>query len=92
MKDYSKLKQMLEDQEAFPLQFTFKFIGRSSTAFATSTKVWELSFPGLRHQGTRASSNGQHTSVTYIYEAPDADTIIAIYRAIEKIEDILIVL
>jgi putative lipoic acid-binding regulatory protein len=91
-KDYSKIKELLEHQENFPLRFTFKFIGRNSSGFARAVESLEGSHPKLRHESTRESSGGKHLAKTYVFEAADADAIIAIYRAIETLEDVMIVL
>lgn len=91
-KDYTKIKELLEAQEKFPLRFTYKFIGHNSAEFAQAVARLERSFPSLRHELTRESSHGKHLSKTFVLEAPDAEAIVEIYRAIELLEDVLIVL
>jgi putative lipoic acid-binding regulatory protein len=91
-KDYSKLKELLEAQETFPSRFTYKFVGRNSDKFARSVERLEQAYPALRHETTRKSANDQHMSKTYLFEAPSADAIIDVFRAIEQIEDLLVIL
>lgn len=91
-KDYEKLKALLEEQETFPLAFTYKFIGFQSPAFAASVSRLERAFPGLVHELDRESSGGKHLAKTYRYEAADVDAIIVIFQAIEKLDDLVIVL
>jgi putative lipoic acid-binding regulatory protein len=91
-KDYAKIKELLETQESFPLRFTYKFIGKNSEAFTRAVKRLEHAFPTLKHELSRESSGGKHLSKTYVLTAKDAEAIIEIYRAIELIEDVLVVL
>ena len=92
MKDYTTLKLLLEKQETFPVQFTYKFIGRNSAEFATSVEKLLKTFPKLQHEMTRKSGSDQHLAMTYLYEAPSAGSIIEVFQAIEKIDDLLIIL
>jgi putative lipoic acid-binding regulatory protein len=91
-KDYSKLKSLLEEQEKFPLHFIFKFIGRNTPVFLEGVKSLEATFPTLKHEMTRKSAKDQHIAMTYAISAPNAHLIIEVFRAIEKIEDLLIIL
>ena len=90
-KDYARLQALLEEQETFPLEFTYKFIGNDTPAFAASIAAFERSHSTLRPAGTRRNG-AKHVAMTYQFTAPSAAVIIEIYRAIEKIEDIIIVL
>jgi putative lipoic acid-binding regulatory protein len=92
MKDYTKLKELLETEETFPHRFLFKFIGRNTPTFLTGVAALTRANPALQLVSTRKSSNDQHVSLSYEYEAAEAEAIIEIYRAIQKIEDLLIVL
>jgi putative lipoic acid-binding regulatory protein len=92
MKDYEKLKQLLESQERFPVRYTFKFVGRNSDAFARAVSHFEGKHPHLRHEQTRESSGGKHVAKTYVVDAQSAEAIIEVYRAIELIEEVLVVL
>ena len=92
MKDYTQLKLLLESLESFPLQFTYKFIGRNTANFRTAVTQFEALFPSLKTEGSRLSGNQAHLSMTYSLSAPTAQHIIDVFQAIEKIEDVLIVL
>ncbi|MGK5083823.1 DUF493 domain-containing protein [Bdellovibrionota bacterium FG-1] len=92
MKDYTQLRTLLAAQETFPCPFTYKFIGLNSPGFAAAVVLFEKSFPSITHQSTRESAGGKHLSKTYVFEAADVDAIIEVYRAIEKLEDLVIVL
>ncbi len=91
-KDYAKLKELLEEQEKFPLDFTFKFVGRHTPAFAQSVGSLQKKFPGLKETHSRESSGGKHVAKTFSFNAPDADSILDVFKAIEKLEDVLVVL
>lgn len=91
-KDYANLKQLLEDTETFPLRFTFKFIGKTTPGFAKSVEALERRYPLLRPEATRTSAGGNHTAKTYAYDAPDAESIIEIFQAIERVVDLQVVL
>jgi len=91
-KDYTVLKELLEDTESFPTRYLYKFIGRNTEAFVSGVKTLEKDHPALQHQTTRESANAQHLAKTYAFEAPDAESIIAIYRHIEGLADLLLLL
>jgi putative lipoic acid-binding regulatory protein len=92
MKDYVKLQQMLEDHETFPHSFTYKFIGRNTPEFASSVAALERDTPALKPVASRESSGGAHLAKTYVFDAPSAEAIIDVYRAIEKLKDLMVVL
>lgn len=91
-KDYAKIRALLLEQEAFPLSFTYKFIGFQTPAFQASVGRLERAYPSLTHEMDRESSGGKHLAKTYRYEAADVDAIIEIFEAIEKLDDLVIVL
>jgi putative lipoic acid-binding regulatory protein len=91
-KDYTPLKLLLEKQETFPIHFTYKFIGRNSSAFLDGVEALKKTHPGLKHEMTRKSAKDAHISLTYGFDAESADAIIEIFRAVEKVPDLLIIL
>jgi putative lipoic acid-binding regulatory protein len=91
-KDYANLKELLEAQESFPLRFTYKFIGQNSARFQAAIQNLETTYPTLRLEGARESAGGKHLAKTYSYPAINADAVIEIFRAIERMEDLLIML
>ncbi len=92
MRDYSRIKALLLEQDTFPLDFTFKFIGYNSPKFADGVSQLEKAFPTLKAAGRKETTGGLNVSLTYQFVAPSADAIIEVFRALEKVEDIRIVL
>ena len=90
--DYSKMRELLIAQETFPLRFTYKFIGRNTPAFLAAVLRFEGEHPTLTLESSRQSANQQHVSRTYVFDAPNVDVIIEIYKRIEKLEDVLVML
>ena len=91
MRDYQNLKVLLE-KEAFPHDFLFKFIGKNSDAFEEGTRQLERDFPDLIMETLKLSQNQNHVSYSYSFQAETAEQIIEIYRAIEKLPDLEILL
>jgi len=83
-----KIRELLQDEEKFPLLYKFKFI-------VPSDKVNELT--GLlkddlekgRELSTRPSSKGKYTSVTMSKIVKNADEVIAIYQKVSIIEGVI---
>ena len=92
MKDYTKLKSLLKEDETFLLRFTYKFIGRNSPKFQAAIVKFEAQFPTLQAHGSRLSVNQNHLAVTYHFVAAAPEAIIEIFQAIEKTEDLLMML
>ena len=91
-KDYEKIRELLEEQETFPIDFMVKFIGRNSAKFRAGCQAFEARFPALRPQSSRESSGGNHLAQTYILAANGADEVIEVLKATALIDDVLIVL
>jgi putative lipoic acid-binding regulatory protein len=91
-KDYTKLRQLLEEQETFPLSYLHKFIGRNSPAFAQGLAELEQRFPDLKKQTARKSQGDAHLAMTYVYVARNVDDVIVLLEATDQIEDLLVVL
>ena len=88
---FDKLQELLA-KETFPLTFTFKVVGRSTEAFRNGARELESLHPGLKLTATRDSAQGNHVSLTYIHEAESAEIIIAVYRSIQALPDVLFML
>ncbi|MBC7691189.1 MAG: DUF493 domain-containing protein [Methylotenera sp.] len=91
-RDYQKFKALLEEQETFPLDYTFKFIGRNTPAFKQGVKEFEEKHPGLTLHVSRISSGGAHLALTYKVIAQTADVIIMISDSIGEIQDVMVIL
>lgn len=91
---YLKLKELLEAQETFPLDYIVKFIGKNTQSFADDVSALEKARPALKLQSRRESGQtGSHVAYTYtLTAAADADTIIDLLIDVSKLRDVLVVL
>lgn len=89
---YEKLKALLDQDQTFPHEFTYKFIGQNSPAFRAGVAEWVAKHPTIRKVSERESAGGNHLACTYDFLAPSSNAIISIFREIEKIPDIRVVL
>ena len=80
----TRIKQLLEEEESFPLQYTFKFI-------VPTNKLSEIVslFPNEKNLSTRPSSKGSYISVTVIKEVKSADEVIKVYESVSVIEGLV---
>jgi putative lipoic acid-binding regulatory protein len=92
MKDFSKLRSLLESEERFPLPYLLKFIGRNSPRFGEGVQAFERKFPDLKLQARRESAKAKHVSLTYGFVATDPDQVIDIYREASELPDLLVIL
>jgi putative lipoic acid-binding regulatory protein len=90
--DFSKLKELLEEQETFPTQFLHKFVGRNTPEFARAVAELEKRFPSAKLQISRTSASQAHLALTYQFGAGSADDIVALLVATHALDDILVVL
>ena len=90
--DYARLKALLEEQETFPHDFTLKFIGVNSQAFAEDVKKFEARYPSLRKQAERKSSGEANIALTYLYLSQSADEIITLLQDVSKLRDVKVIL
>lgn len=91
-KDYTKLRALLEAQEAFPTEFIHKFIGKNTPEFALGVAELERKFPGLRLQHSRMSAGDAHVALTYVISAATVEEIIVVLQATDTIADLIYVL
>lgn len=91
-KDYSRLKELLDQQETFPLDFPIRFIGRNSAAFRRDVRTLELRFAGLRDRSERQSAHGAHLAISFVLRAATSQEVIEAMEAIHQIEDVAVVL
>ncbi len=92
MDKYTKLHALLEAQETFPTQYTHKFIGRNSPAFAAGMQTLEERFPTLTLETARATRSESYLAVTYTLEADSAEAIIEVLEATTAIPDLHMIL
>jgi len=92
VRDYSRLKELLEKGETFPLDFMHKFIGRNTEAFEKSVREFEKLFPKAIKQSARTSKGDAHLALTYTFRADNADEIVMLIDSTYQITDVLIVL
>ncbi len=90
--DYSRIRELLEAQESFPIFYTHKFIGKNSVVFQESLKTLELKFPHLERVSQRQSAKGNHIAMTYRFEAFSAEAIVVVMEATSQLEDVLVLL
>lgn len=91
-RDYQKFKELLEQQEKFPLDYTVKLIGRNSDRFKDGLLDFQVRYPILKQVSSRASSGGANLAVTYSFMAQNADEIIALSEQASTIPDLLVML
>ncbi len=89
---YDKLRELLIAQETFPFDYTHKFIGKNTAAFAQSVAALEAQFPKARRVTERRTADGKHISFTYIFNAASADEIIALLQATSLLNDLRVLL
>jgi putative lipoic acid-binding regulatory protein len=89
--DFTKFKELLEKQEKFPLDYLHKFVGKHTSEFRTGAKALENQFH-LKLQSERLSSNAQHLSFTFIFNAQNSDQVVDLLRATYLIDDLIYIL
>jgi putative lipoic acid-binding regulatory protein len=89
---YAKLRALLEEQETFPYEYTHKFIGKNTKAFAVSVTALEQKFPKARRVSERHSGDQAHVALTYVLLADTPDDVIALLQATMLLDDLKIVL
>jgi putative lipoic acid-binding regulatory protein len=91
-KDYSKIRDLLEAQERFPIDYIHKVIGRNTAAFLQSVERLEAQLPAVRRDAVRPSASQVHVSVTLVLRAEKAADVIQLLEATELLEDLVMVL
>jgi len=81
---YQKMRELLAEEENYPLQYTFKFI-------VPSLEVPQLiSYLGEGFlTKTKPSSKGKYVSVSATKSMESADAIIAVYKKMESIKGVI---
>lgn len=84
---YKKFKERLEDVEKFPTPYMFKFIYPSSEE--TMNRVKEIFKDVNPTYNYKASKNRKYTSISVNILAKDADQVIAFYKQVAEIKDVI---
>ena len=85
---YASLKEKLENYYDFPDDYLFKFI--IPTDQSKLTEIYQV-FDGIKFTlSNRESKNGNYTASTINAFVLDADQVITIYKAVGKIEGVVL--
>lgn len=87
--------ELLETTHSFPCQYTFKVIGRSDPHFVgrvVSAVRVELDESAEPPFSSRLSSGGKHVSVTIEPMMRDAEHVLSVYRSLQQIDGLLMLM
>lgn len=87
--------ELLESVHSFPGPYTFKIITQndSTVQAAVAAEVQKsLSLPSLPEFSTRTSENGKHASLTLEITLQKAEDVHTVYRALEQVPGVLLLL
>jgi putative lipoic acid-binding regulatory protein len=86
---WAKLQELLA-QEAFPLPYVMKLIGKNTVEFQTSLKSLESRFPKIKRTLERSGSGQNHWAVTIEFVADHPEEVILIYQEASGVSDLLV--
>lgn len=69
-----------------------KFIGKNSPLFIESVAEFEKKFIGLTRISERQSASGRHLSLSYEYQAANAEDVVELSVQSHKINDLIYIL
>lgn len=81
--DFSKLKNLLDDQMQWPASYSFKFVVK------TEKKHEVLALLNDHKNSEKLSKNGKYTSITASKTHNCSDDIIAVYKRMSTIEGVI---
>lgn len=87
--------ELLESVHQFPGPYTFKIITQNDPTVhaAVAAEVQKsLSLPSLPEFSTRTSDNGKHASLTLEITLQKAEDVHTVYRALEQVPGVLLLL
>jgi hypothetical protein len=84
---YKKLKQTLENEEKWPLDYMFKFICPNKQL--SISKIEDVFENDNADSRKNISKNGKYVALTFIAKMQNSNTIIDRYRSLEDVEDLL---
>lgn len=79
-----RIKELLKEEETFPLEYTFKFI----VPTAKLSQILSF-FPNEDNVETKPSSKGSYISVTIIRMVQTADEVVKTYEVVSVIDGIV---
>ena len=89
---FEKFKYLLNETYQFPCIYLHKFIGKNSPLFAQSITEFEAKFIGLVKTQERQSTSGAHRSLTYEYQAANAEDVVTLTVETQKMNDLIYIL
>jgi len=88
-------RELLETTHTFPCQYTFKVIGAAEEQFigrvlaAVKAQLDESNEPEF---STRKTTSGRHLSVTISPDVQSADHVLEIYRELQQLEGLVMLM
>lgn len=89
---FQNFKDLLNKNYQFPAVYIHKFIGANSQIFKNSVSEFEKKFIGLKRTNENQSASGKHLSLTYEYQAANADDVVLLTTETQKINDLIYIL
>ncbi|MEC7275125.1 MAG: DUF493 domain-containing protein [Bdellovibrionota bacterium] len=83
-KKLEHLKELLSNEENFPLKYTFKFIVPTEQL----TRILGL-FPDEKNINTKPSSKGKYISVTVVRTVKSAEEVTQVYESVSVIDGVI---
>ncbi len=80
----NRLKCLLEEEESFPLKYTFKFIVPTQKL----SQILGL-FPDEENISTKPSSKGTYISVTIIRNVNSPQEVVKVYESVSVVEGVI---
>ena len=89
---FQNFKDLLNQHHQFPTMYHHKFIGKNSPLFIESVAEFEKKFIGLTRISERQSASGRHLSLSYEYQAANAEDVVELSVQSHKINDLIYIL
>ena len=86
---FEKFRSLLDSNFQFPCIYLHKFIGANSTIFRSSVEEFEKKFIGLSRVSEKLSASEKHLSLTYEYNAANAEEVVQLVIETQKLNDII---
>ena len=89
---FEKFRALLDCNYQFPCMYLHKFIGANTTVFKMAVADFEKKFIGLVRVTERLSASGKHLSLTYEYQAANAQDVVQLTVETQKLNDIIYIM